>query len=195
MSTILKTEFEAISVILFSNNISKIMKIFNIQNINTRFEDLGGYTALHYVVSLPNKQDTIIILLNLGADPYLKINNLDVFDMATTENIKFIYLYLKKEDTKKYTILEEKINILRNKNRELNETNNIQSEFITNCNNKIRQISEKNNLLEPEITRYKRKYEEIEAKLEETEKAVLKYKRKFEETDKAFDILQKNQKK
>ena len=195
MSYRTKTIVESISVLLFSNNISKIIKFFNTQNINTTYDELGGYTALHYIVSLPNKQDIIIIFLNLGADPYLKINNLDAFDMATTENIKFILLYFKKEDIKKYNELQEKMHILTNKNRELNETNTIFSTTIDKCNNKILEYSEKNNLLESEVIKYKQKYDEEKIKVKDTEEAVLRYKRKFEETEKAFDILQKKQKK
>ena len=195
MSNRTKTIVECISVLLFSNNISKIIKFFNTQNINTTYDELGGYTALHYIVSLPNKQDIIIIFLNLGADPYLKINNLDAFDMATTENIKSILLYFKKEDIKKYNELQEKMHILTNKNRQLNDTNTMFSITIDKCNNKILEYSEKNNLLESEVIKYKQKYDEERIKVKETEETVLRYKRKFEETEKAFDILQKKQKK
>lgn len=195
MSNRTKTIVECISVLLFSNNISKIIKFFNTQNINTTYDELGGYTALHYIVSLPNKEDIIIIFLNLGADPYLKINNLDAFDMATTENIKSILLYFKKEDIKKYNELQEKMHILTNKNRQLNDTNTMFSITIDKCNNKILEYSEKNNLLESEVIKYKQKYDEERIKVKETEETVLRYKRKFEETEKAFDILQKKQKK
>jgi hypothetical protein len=191
---------DKISNLIISNNIVKINNLFEIKGINDIQEDLGGFTALQYAVTLPNKEIVIQCLLKLGADPYKKINK-DTHDSITIsrpENIKYMIDHLRNNDKLNISRLEnanlslsdklttsekEKKYLLDNTN---NNKNTIDS-YIAKNNN----LKEDNVKLKSQITNNKRKFDQLDIEHANLELELINTNKKYETSEKAYQALER----
>ena len=195
---------------LIENNMDKLKKYLNKRNINTIIGSTH-MTALHYALSICNDNDDIIkLLLDNGADPYLKQHtNLDCFDIALNNKKKYFFdyfenqqkmnnsLHKRKRDEyeQDYNDLKEKYNELRDNNFQLKkECDNIKKEcdnIKKECDNikKYNIELEKDNIeLEKNNKELKNNYENLEYKHYELIKD-------HSELELSFENLQKKSKK
>lgn len=202
---------DRISNLIITNNIVKINNLFEIKGVNDTHEDLGGFTALQYAVTLPNKEIVIKCLLKLGADPYKKVNK-DTHDSITIsrpENIKYMIDQLRNND---------KLNISRLGNINLSLSDKLttfekEKKFLSDNNNNIKNsidkyilknnglkednvnLKEDNVNLKSQITSNKRKYDQLENNNAELELELINIKKKYETSEKAYQALEKKMRK
>jgi ankyrin repeat protein len=173
---------EYILVSLLSRNVTKIKELIDQYNINDIIDDLTGYTALHYAVTIPNNNDIVKYLLDNGANlKKLQKDNMDSYELATVSNKKYLFEYFKNKQDDKINDLELKNITLNNKITTLEKINkHLESTFDT--------YNEKIKTLKSEIIK---KDDEIIKKDNENNKL----KRKNVDTEEAFNQLLKKIKK
>lgn len=173
---------EYILVTLLGRNINKIKELIDQHNVNDIIDDETGFTALHYAVSLPNNNNVIKFLLENGANPKkVQKDNIDSYEVATSQNKKYIYEFFKNKQDNKINDLEVKNIDLNNKVTNLEKINkHLESTFDT-YNEKIKKLN----------SEIKNKDSEIKNKDDE----IKKLKRKNSDTEEAFNQLLKKIKK
>lgn len=166
---------EYILVSLLSRNNTKIKELLDQYNVNDIIDDVTGYTALHYAVTIPNNDDIVKYLLDNGANlKKLQKDNMDSYELATVSNKKFLFEYFKNKQDAKLTDLEFK---------------------NTTLNNKITSLEKMNKYLESTFDTYNEKIKTLKTEIIKKDDENNKLKRKNIDTEEAFNQLLKKIKK
>jgi len=145
------------------NNFLNVKKLINSKNINDILDTTTNFTALQYAIASPNISNEIIIyLLELGADPKRIIRSGDSFDLAISYNKKYLFEYFNKMQDDKIEVLTDKIDLLKGKLLNLEETNTYLCKSFDNFNDKINKLNIDNKQKDIQICNLKRKNDDTE---------------------------------
>ena len=165
---------DEILFLIVTNNLNKLIKTVNKDNVNNIIDRTNNYTALHYAIKQPN-QEIVKYLLSIGANPNLKQKEgKDCYDLAIQCHHRFIFDYDKKLHENTLDKVYDKLDA---------------------ANYKIRTLEDDKKYLNKSIDEYQVKVEKISKELCEKKKECIKIKRNLEETELAFSNLLKKQKK
>lgn len=136
---------ENLATFITNNNIIKIKELFTSDNINNPLRSLGGYNVLQYTSLINNKSNILKILIDLGANPFIRYNNVPLIEIAHHSNLTCISEFLGDVKNTQIIKLTEDKNKLTYDNNQLTDDKNhltvrlrISSDIVDSGNDKIK---------------------------------------------------------
>jgi hypothetical protein len=154
---------DSIIFAIVTGNLLNIKNLINSRNVDDILDTATNFAPLQYAITSPNINNEIIkFLLQLGADPKRLIRVGDSFDLAITYNKRYLFEYFNKIQDDKIEALTDKIDLLKGKLLNLEDTNTYLYKSFDNLNEKINKLNNDIKVKDVQINNLKRKNEDTE---------------------------------